>query len=228
MNYMFLDKNKLVVIDYIPGSSGRLLMRLMAEADGINLYDNEQIWIPGSLSDHPASREIDFDTLPKKYIEWYWHKNPCYDINVVFDNIGCLSYAIKNKKNFFIGKDFIMEGNTVYFGCHSWDYTVGELHNNIRMISIVPETIQGERYQKERARLCWPDASTANNWNDYIDIFNHKEHTEKFDFLTLLSNNDTTGIINWLKENVPNYRDDKTPRIKHLLEKYYKGVVNYV
>ena len=228
MSYMFLDENKLVVIDYIPGSSGRLLMRLMAEVDRDNLYTNDQIWLEGSLSDHPASREIDFDTLPKKYIEWYWHKKPNYDINVVFDQIGCLTYAIKDRKKFFIGKDYTMKNKTVYFGCHSWDYEVGELNKNIRCISIVPQTERAERYQKERARLCWPDASTANDWNTYIDIFNKKPHQEKFDFLTYLVDNNTYGIIKWLRENVPNFREDKTDRVTHILEKYYKGVVNYV
>jgi hypothetical protein len=228
MSYMFLDNNKLVVIDYIPGSSGRLLMRLMAEVDRDNPYSNEKIWLEGSLSDHPASREIDFDTLPKKYIEWYWHKQPAYDINVVFDQIGCLTYAIKDRKKFFIGKDYEMKNRTVYFGCHSWDYEVGKLDKNIRCISIVPQTERGEHYQKERARLCWPDASTANEWNKYIDIFNDKQHQEKFDFLTYLVDNNTYGIVKWLRENIPNYNENKTDRIKDILEKYYKGVVNYV
>lgn len=228
MSYMFLDENKLVVIDYIPGSSGRLLMRLMAEVDGDNLYTNEKVWLEGSLSDHPASREIDFNTLPKKYIEWYWHKQPNYDINVIFDQIGCLTYAIKDRKNFFIGYDYEMKNRTVYFGCHSWDYDVEELDPNIRYISIVPQTERGERYQKERARLCWPDASTQNNWNQYIDVFNRKPHQEKFDLLTHLVDNDTLSIIKWLKETVPNYRQDKTDTISNILEQYYKGVVNYV
>lgn len=228
MNYMFLNQNKLTVIDYVPGSSGRLLMRLMAELDGDITYDNEKIMF-GSVSNHPASREIDFYTLPKRYIEWYWHMQPAYDMNVVLDQIGCLSVALREGSKFYPNKHYQMINEKIYYGFHSWNqlYDVNKLHQNITVYSIVPQTDLGKHYQTQRAQHCWPNHYNE-NWQNALITFNNKPHKNIFDFCSLLMHKDTQTIIDWLQTNLKSCRTDKLKKIKLILQEYYEKVVDHV
>lgn len=226
---MFLDKNELILCDYIPGSSGRLLLRLISEMDAKIDYVNPVVMAQGSISENPASKEIDFHTLPKRYIEWFWHKKPKYDINTVFDQIGCLSIALRERSNFFPNMHYDMSGERIYYGCHSWteniDYTT--LDKNIKPVSIVPTTDIGVHYQQHRCELCWPTFFTQ-EWANGMQVFNNKSHATTFDFCTALVTRNTEMTVEFIKQFLGEYREEKVDRVCNLLDIYYDEVVGHV
>lgn len=229
MSYMFLDKNALIVVDYIPGSSGRLLMRCLAEMDSAIDYHNPCI-MSHQINENPASLEIDFHTIPKRYFNWYLHKQPSYDINVIFDQIGCFSVADRERSKFY-PRDYDMSGERIYFGVHSWatllDYQM--FHPNVSYVSIVPQTEIGIEYQNKRARACYPyHYDVDSKWVDNVILFNSKQHKECFDFCTALATKDTEMTIEWIKAFLGNYRTEKIDTVKNILEIYYKKVVDFL
>lgn len=229
MNYMFLDKNALIVVDYIPGSSGRLLMRCLSEMDSAIDYHNPCI-MSHQINENPASLEIDFHTIPKRYFNWYLHKQPSYDINVIFDQIGCFSVADRERSNFFPNQNYNMLGERIYYGVHTWETLLDHntFHPNVSYVSIVPQTEQGYIYQHNRAWKCYRNHYEKYHWDRSIEIFNKKPHKTCFDFCTALSTKNTEMIIEWLKSFLGNYREEKIDTVKHILEVYYEKVVDYV
>ena len=64
MEYKFLDNNEIVIIDYIPGSSGQFFSRLWCELDGTQGYDDERTM--------RENGEVYYDTmLPKRIVNFF-------------------------------------------------------------------------------------------------------------------------------------------------------------
>jgi len=225
---MFLDQNQLILMDYIPGSSGRLLMRLLAELDNQKNYQEERL-LDKNLNEHRASKEIYFHTLPKRYVDWYWHKMPGYDQNVLFDQIGCFSVAERKRNDFFKDRFWDMKNERIYYGCHSWENSIDYkiLHKNITPVSIVPNTERGKQYQTKRAEICYPKYFRQ-EWIQGIEDFNSKYHKKKFDFCTCLVDKDTEQILDWIKCFLPKYNSQKTDKAVDILNRYYQEVVDNV
>lgn len=226
---MFLDKNALIVVDYIPGSSGRLLMRCLAEMDSAIDYHNPCI-MSHQINENPASLEIDFHTIPKRYFNWYLHKQPSYDINVIFDQIGCFSVADRERSNFFPNQNYDLTREKIYYGVHSWEeqFDFSKFHQNISFVSIVPQTDIGHNYQHSRAKLCYPNHYETFKWYNDIEAFNKKQHQNIFDLCTALSTKNTEMIIEWIKSFLKSYRIDKIDKVKQILDIYYEKVVDRV
>ena len=241
MNYPFLRHNRLVLIDYLPGSSGQLLMRLWAELDARLMYENDLIIRQYSITAHPASFEIDYDiVIPKKITSWFLDKcqpKSIYDYMNFFEFLGTTMVALDqkwtqaNRTKFYETPGYQLENYTVLYGLHSWERIIPwqEMNDNgcdITIIKIIPSTPEGSRYQSLRCRACNP---IEDKWWDWaISEFNSNTNANViFDFCTLLANKDSQSIINWLSEQLgSNLRQDKIHYAHKILEQYYDKIVD--
>ena len=72
MKYPFLTNNELILVDFLPGSSGQLLMRLWSELDSKLNYDNKNILSELTINSNLATREIDYGIeVPKRITNWF-------------------------------------------------------------------------------------------------------------------------------------------------------------
>lgn len=242
MRHPFLENNQLVLIDYVPGSSGQLLIRLWSELDAKMGYDNPAFLTETGTSQHPASREIDYDILyPKKLVNWFIDRcepRGIEDHASYFDFLGTCLIASSEKWNrddspkFYKDPNYNLEGRRVIYGMHSWSSVLPfkEMQDEgygIRHVSIVPRTKIGKSYQYARAQICYP--GDEKGWRRSIDEFNSKHVTESFDFCTPLVNRDTETILSWLGKNLGNdFRHDKISWVENLLDLYYDAIVSTV
>ena len=262
MQYPFLDYNTLILVDYLPGSSGQLLLRLWSELDVRMKYENALLLSKISVTDHPASKEISYDIkIPKRLVNWFLDKcKPCTvdDYLQFFEFIGTSLVAASqkwihgtNSIKFYESFEYEMKNHCILYGMHSMDTIMPikqmiERYPNIKIISIIPSTDIGLRYQYDRFHACYPIAGTV--WSNFlatsrrnsnhhnanwryrhrmIDRFNSKCCHVSFDFCTLLANKDTDGIINWLLQQIgDNVRADKVNYVRRILSVYYTEVVD--
>lgn len=240
MEYPFLRGNELVLVDYLPGSSGQLLMRLWSELDGRLSYSNPRILSETSIQKHKSTREIEYDILiPKRITNWFLDKcdpTSLEDYICYFEFLGTTLLALSQKwkrgvddVKFYNGPDYRMVGYRRLYGIHTWDKTVPfdlmqSLGYNVRCVSIVPTTERGLRYQFARCTLCYPDDLTQ--WKADIDAFNSKPTADAIDLCTMLVDRNTESIVSWLRHALgSDLREDKIPRVVEILETYYSEIV---
>lgn len=239
MRYPFLENNQLILIDYLPGSSGQLLMRLWAEADATMSYDNPNILSETSITGHPSTREIDYDNyLPKKLTNWFM--NRCDPANMedwlsYFEIVGTAMIALRqrwkhtsNSIKFYETEDYQLAGQRVLIGIHSWrkSMPMSQLKESLKInrISIIPATEIGRQYQLTRCRLCYP--LPEKEWQDYAEQFNNKSCEDPFDLCTLLANRDHDTIVSCLKMRLgSDFLVDKEPKLRHILHEYHNEIV---
>ena len=242
MKYPFLENNELILIDYMPGSSGQLLLRLWSELDNTLNYDNDKLLADNTITDHPASREVDYDIkMPKRIVNWFLDKSEpsnVYDYLQFFEflAVGLVAQSQKwihgtNSKKFYDENNYTLTGMRVLYGMHTWGaiipYTeMQALGYNIKCISIVPKTQEGMDYQYDRFQACYP--SPHNQVVNCCTEFNNK-HLDEIDFCTLLVTKDTTAILNWLKHKIGNnFRNEKVTHAVLILDQYYVNIVNNI
>jgi len=244
MRYPFLEHNRLVLVDYLPGSSGQLLLRLWSELDSRLMYDNATILSELSITPHLGSREIDYDILiPKRITNWFLDRcqpQAVDDYLQFFEFLGTTIVALQQKwvkgqfgQKFYDDDDYKLEGRRVLYGIHTWGKLVpwAEMRARgyeITVIKIVPNSTLGLKYQHDRCQACYPFAEGV--WPDAIERFNSKtDAAVAFDFCTLLATKDTAGIIGWIAECLgPDLRQDKLSRVSEILETYYSNIVDMI
>lgn len=243
MQYPFLENNELILIDYIPGSSGQLLIRLWSELDGKMNYDNNKLLSSNTITSHKASREIEYDILvPKRITNWFLDKckpEGVYDYVQFFEFLGTNLVALSQRwvrgsdaQKFYDSNSYTIENKRILYGIHSWDdiipyNEIRELGYNVRCISIVPDTDKGREYQFNRGQACYPYPEEG--IRPYFVNFNTKKIDEKVDFCTMLINKDTPAILSWLALMIgPDFRTEKVEFVKMLLDLYYKEIVDNV
>jgi hypothetical protein len=241
MRYPFLENNQLVLIDYVPGSSGQLLLRAWAELDSKLMYDNPVGMSEFCITSHPSSREIDYDiTIPKKMTNWFLDKcepGCLTDYLSHFDMLGTSLVAFsqpwasrRDVPMFYPDNSYRMEGHRMLYAIHTWEKhipfdTMQRSGYGIRVISIVPKTEVGMQYQYSRAQACYP--RNKQNWITAIENFNSKPNIESVDFCTMLVRNDIDAVIAWLEQAIgSDIRVDKIARVRELLSAYCDQIVN--
>jgi hypothetical protein len=243
MKFPFLENNELILIDYTPGSSGQLLLRLWSELDSKMNYDNSKLLSSNTITPHKASREIEYDILiPKRITNWFLNKckpDDVYDYVQFFEFLGTHLVAASQRwirgstaQKFYDSNDYTIENKRILYGIHSWNHIIPfnemqKLGYDVRCISIVPDTDQGRDYQYERSQACYPYPEES--IRSYLTTFNEKEANEKIDFCTMLVNKDTPAILSWLELMIgPTFRKEKVEFVKMLLNLYYKEIVDNV
>lgn len=243
MKYPLLEKNELLLIDYIPGSSGQLVMRIWSEFDASMNYDNPRLLTSNTITTHPASKEIDYDIqIPKRITNWFLNRcepSGVHDYIQFFEFLGTFLIASSqrwirgsNSKKFYDDENYIVQDSRILYGIHSWNANIPykeiqALGYNVRCITIIPKTDRGIKYQRDRFQLCYPHPGEI--MHDYFINFNKKQVTESFDFCTLLVDKNTDAIIEWFRLNIgSDFRSDKITYVKKLLESYYTGVIDNV
>jgi hypothetical protein len=243
MKYPFLKNNQLVLVDYLPGSSGQLLLRLWSELDLKLMYDNDALLAKHSITTHPASYEIDYDIIiPKKMTNWFLDNcqfDTVADYMAYFEFLGTTMIALKqkwiNQENnikFYETPSYRLENYRLLYAIHSWERVlpwkdINDYGCNIKVIKIIPQTTEGLRYQKLRYQICCNPASDS--WLDaaITDFNSNHSSTDVFDLCTLLVNKDTAAIIDWLSNQLgSDLRHDKISRVHQLLEHYYANIVD--
>lgn len=241
MQHPFLNNNELVLVDYMPGSSGQLFMRLWSELDVKMTYDKDEILRPSRIANHPCTREVEYDIgLPKTIHNWFIDR--CQPTSIdeyaqYFEFIGTALIALKqrwhkskNSTMFYNDESYSMTGYRVLHGIHTWDkiLPIADLVNlgyGIRMIRIVPATMRGLRYQIVRNYLCYPGSTNVSRKN--AEAFNSKPSAHCMDLCTLLVDRDTSAILDWFKKTLgSDYRHDKSKRAAKILEVYYDNIVD--
>jgi hypothetical protein len=243
MRYPFLENNELCLIDFVPGSSGQLLMRLWAELDATMHYENEKVLTTDTITSHLASREIDYNIqIPKRITNWFFDRvkpDTVQDYVQFFEFLGTFLIADSqkwirgsNSKKFYEDTEYEMQNIRVLYGIHSWKHAVPykemqQLGYHIKCISIVALTDRGRQYQNSRFQACYPHPDEV--MRDYFNNFNTKPNMISFDLCTLLVDNDTDTIVNWLRTQLGNeFREEKVAYATHILNTYYTEVINNV
>jgi len=241
MQYPFLENNELVLIDYLPGSSGQLLMRLWSELDCKLSYDNPTIITSHGHSMHPSAREIDYDIkLPKRTVNWFLDKCEPTDVYDYISYFEFLSTALlsmtqrwkqgSNSKRFYDNEYYQMKNYRIVYAMHSWDHQIPfkamtDAGFHIRCISLVPQTLRGLQYQHQRGLACYQ--MYLNQWDKDILNFNSKSCDVRFDLCTLLVDRATSDILAWLCNTLgKDLREEKIPRAREILEVYMSEIVD--
>lgn len=241
MRFPFLENNQLVLIEYVPGSSGQLLTRLWFELDARIGYDNPEIMNQTHKTAHPASGEINLDILlPKRMHDWFLDKcepGSCYDYMSYLEIFSASLYALRYRdpcygveNEFYKSRDAAPIGNVVLHSLHGWDHVlpIEEIRDhgcNVRLIRLIPNSPVGRRYQYARAQACYP--LDPHSWRSSIRRFNAKPTDDAFDFVSLLVSKDSDSIIDWLVSQIGQHlRQDKLTKVRQILEIYYSRVVD--
>lgn len=243
MKYPFLENNELLLVDYIPGSSGQLLIRLWSELDSTMNYENSKLLSHNTITPHQASREVEYDILiPKRITNWFLDRcepKDVYDYVQFFEFLGTYLVAASqrwvrgsNAQKFYDSDDYTLTGKRVLYGIHTWNDIVPfkqiqELGYHVRCITIVPETEEGKLYQFNRSQACYP--FPKERVRPYFISFNAKPVDEPIDFCTMLVHKDTEKILSWLKDKLgDNFRHEKVDFVKNLLDVYYREIIDNV
>jgi hypothetical protein len=239
MQYPFLTQNKLVLIDYVPGSSGQLFLRLWAELDSSMHYKNTELLSKTSMQNSDATYEIDYDIqIPKRIINWFLDKNHPENVDEFAHFFEFLSttliairepWAANSAIKFYDDKHYEMINKCAIYGIHSFDYDIPvqalrSIGCNIQIIAVVPTTPAGEEYQYNRAMACYPNQVAP--WADVITKFNTKAHDRTVDFCSMLAQKDTNAILAWFKNELgPMFNESKVSFVTVLLGLYYAKIV---
>lgn len=240
MKYPFLENNELILIDYMPGSSGQLLLRLWSELDSKLNYNNDKILSDTTITAHPSSREVDYDIkVPKRMVNWFLDKSEpdtVYDYVQFFEFLAVELVAqsqrwIKGSDStkFYEDNNYTINGTRMLYGMHTWGTSIPyaemqSLGYNIKCISIVPRTKEGLYYQYDRFQACYP--FPYDHIIKYCSKFNETQ-SDEFDFCTLLVTKNTGAILNWLKNRIgDDFRNEKVPYVVTILNQYYSEIVN--
>lgn len=243
MQYPFLDNNEFILFDYLPGSSGQLLLRLWSELDTKIYTDYEDILVDYTLSDHPASREVMYNVyVPKRYFNWYFDKCQPDTIEeqlAFFELLGTQlvaqsqrwNWKTKNKKFFYFDDNYKLENTRILYCIHTMGINIDfskltKLKPNLKFISIVPQTARGLDYQVNRCSACYPGKDSYTG----AYIFNNQQkNTTIFDFQTCLVDKDTDKILRWLKRSIGDtYDESAEEKCIEILNTYYKEIVDNV
>jgi hypothetical protein len=245
MRYPFLEHNQLVVIDYLPGSSGQLLMRLWSECDARLDYDNSKIFADHTITDHPASLEIDHDVvIPKSTVEWFLSQcEPQHTAHYLqfWEQLATTLMAVRQRwirgthsVKFYADKHYELVNQRLIYGMHSKRHAIPwpdlcAAVPGLRPIKLVPQTAQGLVYQQARYQACYPKPpQDMLSRTDTIRSFNATaQGMEIYDFCSALVNRDTHSIVQWLTQQLgPDLREHKLSRVAHILEQYYREIVD--
>tara|TARA_B110000503_G_scaffold1216_1_gene1582 strand:+ start:5717 stop:6451 length:735 start_codon:yes stop_codon:yes gene_type:complete len=237
MNYNFLNNSQFVIVDYTPGSSGQLFLRLWAELDSRLDYNDEKI-LSKSINNNVSSTEIAYRIpVTKKIVNWFLEKTApvtADDYLTFFEYLGNFIVAqpwskeskIKYYEN---GKDIIYP-SIILYAMHTKDKLIPKevkaLAPNLEILSIVPTTDRGKQYQLDRAIACYNQRKEE--WPQMISQFNNKDHFETFDFCSMLVDNDTDCILKYLEEKIGQefFLNEKLDKARLILNTYYSVVVN--
>lgn len=244
MKYPFLTNNELILVDFLPGSSGQLLMRLWSELDSKLNYDNKNILSELTINSNLATREIDYGIeVPKRITNWFLDKcdpKETTDHLHFFEFLATFILSTTQRWNwndkvstrFYEDYNYQMKGYRILYGIHTWHKYIPfkemqDLGYNIRCISIISETDIGKKFQQERCQVCYPQSDKF--WKNILPVYNNKnaEGIERFDFCTLLATKDSAKIVEWLADKLKDdFRPEKVARVNEILEVYYKEIVD--
>ena len=244
MKYPFLTNNELLLVDFLPGSSGQLLMRLWSELDNRLNYNNTKILSDLSINSHLSTREIDYGIeVPKRITNWFLDKCDPKEVTDYANFFEFLSTFIlstsqrwnwedKESTKFYENYNYQMKNYRILYGIHTWHKKIPfkemqDLGLNVKCISVIADTDIGRIFQKERCQVCYPQSS--NFWKNILPVYNNKTNlgVERFDFCTLLATKDTTKIVEWLSNKLGNeFRSDKIDRVNEILEVYYTEIID--
>jgi hypothetical protein len=240
MKFPFLENNELILVDYIPGSSGQLLIRLWSELDSKLNYENSKILSSTSITENQASKEIDYDIqIPKRIVNWFLDKcepSSTFDYVYFFESLGTNLVAQQqkwrhqtNSIKFYDDNSVEIKGMRLLYGMHTWNSIIpyDDLGYNIKQISIVPKTIQGLKYQLDRNLACYPGTES---WiSQAIADFNAKPTQNSIDLCTMLVDKNFQDIINWLYNQIgDSFRHDKVEYCNYILNLYCKEIVEKI
>lgn len=232
MRYKFLDNNELIVMDYIPGSSGQFLSRLWCELDNTQNYDDPKVL--------KSNGEVHYDTMiPKRLVNYFLEQNnpQDQDYNTFFEFLATTLYACRSLEVLwqgdnteFYAKDItkpnaysgVITGQRIVYHLHSWNMVPWSVvHPNIRHIPIQSKTVASKEYQYNRAQKFYPN----NTWDQWIKEWNDVDFPNSIDFCDMLVNKDSDKIINWFRSHLGNqFAEEKVIKAQLLLEEYYKEV----
>lgn len=244
MKYPFLTNNELILVDFLPGSSGQLLMRLWSELDNRLNYNNKNILSELTINTHLATREIDYGIeVPKRITNWFLDK--C-DPKEVEDHLHFFEFLAtfilsttqrwnwndKVSTRFYEDYNYQMKDYRILYGIHTWHKKIPfkqmqDLGYNIKCISIISDTDIGRKFQQERCQVCYPQSDKF--WKNILPVYNNKndEGVERFDFCTLLATKDSAKIVEWLADKLKHeFRPEKVERVNEILEVYYQEIVD--
>jgi hypothetical protein len=240
MKFPILENNELILIDYMPGSSGQLLIRLWSELDSKLNYENSKILSSTSINQVAASREIDYNILiPKRIVNWFLDKcdpSAMIDYAYFFENLATHLIAQEQKWThqsndikFYSNNNIDIKNMRLIYGMHTWSNVIpyNEMINlgyNIKQISIIPITERGLKYQFDRNVACYPSTKF---WIDKaINDFNSKPTQNSIDLCTMLVDKNFEDIINWLHTQIGDtFRFEKVEYCNTILNTYYKEIV---
>lgn len=243
MEYPFLRENELLLVDYLPGSSGQLLLRLWSELDSSIGNDDDRIISKTSIEAHPSTREIEYDIqIPKRITNWFLDRckpGSIDDYAAYFELMAAVLTALgqrwrrgEKSRRFYDDDDYTLMGERRLYGIHTWDHVVpfddlNALGLNVRCVTIVPTTDRGWRYQVGRCNLCYPGSREW--WVGASTRFNAKRSTNPIDLCTMLVDHDTDGIIGCLRDLIGHgFREEKVSRASVILDTYYREIVDLV
>jgi len=240
MKFPFLENNELILVDYIPGSSGQLLIRLWAELDSKLNYENSKILSSTSITENQASKEIDYDIqIPKRIVNWFLDKcepSSTFDYAYFFESLGTNLVAQQqkwrhqtNSIKFYKDNSVEIKGMRLLYGMHTWNSIIpyDDLRYNIRQISIVPKTERGLKYQFDRNLACYPETESC--ISQAIADFNTKLTQNSIDLCTMLVDKNFEDIINWLHTQIGDtFRFEKVDYCNTILNTYYKEIVEKI
>jgi hypothetical protein len=241
MKFPILENNELILIDYMPGSSGQLLLRLWSELDSRLNYENSRILSSTTINQNAASREIEYDILiPKRIVNWFLDRcDPSSTIDYVyfFENLATNLIAQQQKWKhqtndikFYSNNDIDIKGMRLLYGMHTWGSVIPyddliSLGYQIRPISIIPKTERGLTYQFNRFNVCYPGKESF--INKPIHTFNSKVILNSIDLCTMLVDKNFEDIIAWLHTQIGNsFRLEKIDHCNNILNTYYNEIVS--
>jgi len=244
MKFSILENNELILIDYMPGSSGQLLLRLWAELDSKLHYENSRILSATTINQNAASREIDYDILiPKRIVNWFLDKcDPSSTIDYVyfFENLATHLIAQQQKWKhqtndikFYSNNDVDIKDMRLIYGMHTWSNIIPydemiSLGYNIKQLSIIPTTERGLKYQFDRNVACYP--GTEENSNKLVlNKFNTKPTQNSIDLCTMLVDRRFVDIIDFLQSMIgDSFRIEKIEYCNTILNTYYNEIVRHL
>ena len=225
MEYKFLDNNEIVIIDYIPGSSGQFFSRLWCELDGTQGYDDERTM--------RENGEVYYDTmLPKRIVNFFLEQNKPsgQDYNTFFEFLGTTLLACRQMELFWCGNntEFYptwnspVENNRIVYHLHSWNEIPWQtVHKNIKRIVLQSKTWESCEFQRNRAEKFYPN----NPWEAELDSWNTAECEISVDFCNMLVNKKTKEIIDWFRTHLgKDFDESKVIKAELLLLEYYREV----
>ena len=226
MEYKFLDNNELIIVDYIPGSSGQFLSRLWCELDSTQGYDDERTM--------KENGEVYYDSMiPKRIVSFFIEQNKPkdQDYNTFFEFLGSTLLSCRQMELFWCGhntefyptRNSPVENNRLVYHLHSWnDIPWQTLHKNIKVIAVQSKSWESCEYQRNRAEKFYPNKY---HWQEFIDKWNITKHDISIDFCDMLVNQKTDEIINWFRTHIgKDFAEDKVIKVELLIQEYYKEV----